>query len=73
MNKGQKKYISMFESFNDFGALLRQKKRYKALENIETNDVFKFVKCLNECGFNPRKDYYKNIIEIIEQYKLNEL
>jgi flagellum-specific peptidoglycan hydrolase FlgJ len=73
MNKGRKVYISMYESFNDFGALLRQKKRYKALNAIDTNDVFNFVQCLNECGFNPGKNYYQKLITIIKQYNLDKL
>ena len=70
-NKGKKVYISMYESFMDFGLLLATANRYKSLKYIKkpTN----YTRCMNELGFNPNPEYYLKLNEIIKQFKLDDL
>ena len=71
--KGEKVYPSATASFLDFGLLLRTKKRYKPLFEQDLTDVFLFCHGLRACGYNSSEDYPTKLIQIIKQYKLDEL
>lgn len=68
IKKGKKQYISMYESFMDFGLLLATTRRYKSLRYIKK--ATNYTRCLNEQGFNPHPEYYKKLNTIIKQYDL---
>jgi flagellum-specific peptidoglycan hydrolase FlgJ len=71
--KGKRVYKSVYGGFIAFGQLLKYKKRYKRLFELDGTNYKAWAIGLRECGYNNGEGYPDKLIKIILQYRLNEL
>lgn len=65
-----RKYLSKNDSFNHYGKLISQSKRY---EKVKTAEDFKqAAKFIQEAGYATDPNYADKIIAIVEKYKLGQ-
>lgn len=67
-----KKYGSAEESFNDHSNLLKTNPRYAPLFKISETDYQGWARCLKKCGYATNPRYAERLIQIIEDFKLQE-
>ncbi len=63
-------YKSASESYEDHSKFLTQHSRYRKLFSLKRKDYKGWAKGLKACGYATSPTYAKNLIEIIEVYKL---
>lgn len=68
-----RKYQSVEASFYDHTDFLCQRKFYKELFSIPKSDYRKWCKGLVKAGYASLKDYDKQLISVIERYRLYQL
>jgi LysM repeat protein len=70
-NECFRKYKSASESFEDHSLFL-QKKRYQPLFQLDIDDYKGWAKGLKECGYATNPKYAQLLINLIEQYELQQ-
>jgi LysM repeat protein len=66
-------YASAEESYVDHSDLLKTKKRYANLFNLEITDYKSWAKGLKEAGYATNPKYPELLVNLIEELKLDEL
>lgn len=49
------------------------KKRYKALKNVQGKEIETWVNALLDCGFNPREEYYHEVMQMVRFTKMDKI
>lgn len=65
-------FDSMEECFSFYTNMFR-KKRYKALRKVEGKEIETWVHALLDCGFNPREEYYHEVMQMVNFTKMKEI
>jgi LysM repeat protein len=67
-----KKYSCAEDSYRDHSTHLKTNKRYAPLFLNSTTDYASWAVCLRKCGYATNPQYAKQLIKIIEDFKLQE-
>ncbi len=70
VNEAFKKYLSKSDSFNHYGKLISQSKRYKKVK--EARDFREASQYLQDAGYATDNHYAEKIIAIVEKYHLGQ-
>lgn len=65
-----REYRDVFESYEDHSKFLARQPRYRSLFNLKRTDYKGWAKGLKRCGYATSPTYAKQLINIIELYKL---
>lgn len=65
-------YKNVFESYEDHSLLLVRQPRYKILFCLDRNDYKGWASGLKKCGYATSPTYARQLVNIIELYKLHE-
>jgi hypothetical protein len=68
-----RKYDNVVESYFDHSLFLKTRPRYSFLFDLSLTDYNGWAKGLKNAGYATHPDYAKDLIEIIEKYRLYEL
>jgi len=66
-------YDSAHQSFQDHSLFLKSSDRYDSLFSCALSDYHQWAIGLQECGYATSPQYCKNLIRVIEKYRLFEL
>ena len=67
-----RKYRDVYESFEDHSKFLAHQPRYRSLFRLKRTDYKGWAHGLKKCGYATSPTYAKQLIGIIELYKLNK-
>lgn len=66
-----RKYRDVYESYEDHSKFLANQPRYKSLFKLKNTDYKGWARGLKQCGYATSPTYAKQLISIIELYKLH--
>ena len=67
-----RKYSDVYESFEDHSKFLARQPRYRSLFRLKRTDYKGWARGLKKCGYATSPTYAKQLIGIIELYKLHK-